>query len=163
MKPTYEELEQQLEESRREFRAADATIHNLELKVEQVVAENAGLVEALEKAHRQIAQVTAERDALREGEIGNAKHSNTRAAADIYFQLAEECDIPAGGSLVEFVDGLKERLCVLESRTVTVKLPAEYLNADGSVNADMANTCPVVSAYREAHRAAGIQVIEGEG
>ncbi|VDZ84346.1 Uncharacterised protein [Kluyvera intermedia] len=49
-----------------------------------------------------------------------------------------------------------------ESRTVTVKLPAEYLNADGSVNADMANTCPVVSAYREAHRAAGIQVIEGE-
>lgn len=51
----------------------------------------------------------------------------------------------------------------LESRTVTVKLPAEYLNADGSVNADMANTCPVVSAYREAHRAVGIQVIEGEG
>lgn len=31
--------EQQLEESRREFRAADATIHNLELKVAQVVAE----------------------------------------------------------------------------------------------------------------------------
>lgn len=49
-----------------------------------------------------------------------------------------------------------------ESRTVTVKLPAEYRNADGTVNADMANTCPVVSAYREAHRAAGIQVIEGE-
>ena len=132
---------------------------NMAMHTVQVLA----LVEALEKAHRQIAQVTAERDALREGEIGNAKHSNTRAAADIYFQLAEECDIPAGGSLVEFVDGLKERLCVLESRTVTVKLPAEYLNADGSVNADMANTCPVVSAYREAHRAAGIQVIEGEG
>lgn len=33
MKPTYEELERQLEESRREFRAADATIHNLELKL----------------------------------------------------------------------------------------------------------------------------------
>lgn len=33
----------ELEESRREFRAAGATIHNLELKVEQVVAENAGL------------------------------------------------------------------------------------------------------------------------
>lgn len=45
-----------------------------------------------------------------------------------------------------------------ESRTVTVKLPAEYLNADGSVNADMANTCTVVSAYREALRAAGISV-----
>lgn len=57
----------------------------------------------------------------------------------------------------------QKRIAELESRTVTVKLPAEYLNADGSVNADMANTCPVVSAYREAHRAAGIQVIEGEG
>ncbi|HEE9954741.1 TPA: hypothetical protein R8G59_002217 [Citrobacter freundii] len=33
MKPTYEELERQLEESQREFRAADATIHNLELKL----------------------------------------------------------------------------------------------------------------------------------
>ncbi|HBZ1831701.1 TPA: endonuclease, partial [Salmonella enterica subsp. enterica serovar Minnesota] len=33
MKPTYEELELQLEVSRREFRAADATIHNLELKL----------------------------------------------------------------------------------------------------------------------------------
>lgn len=32
-----------LTESQREFRAADATIHNLELKVAQVVAENAGL------------------------------------------------------------------------------------------------------------------------
>ncbi|MDW2635913.1 hypothetical protein RYZ90_18880 [Citrobacter portucalensis] len=33
MKPTYEELEQQLEESQREFRAADATIHNLDLQL----------------------------------------------------------------------------------------------------------------------------------
>ena len=57
MKPTYEELELQLEESRREFRAADATIHNLELKLtdmavqlanaeskcRELAAENAGL------------------------------------------------------------------------------------------------------------------------
>lgn len=57
MKPTYEELERQLEESRREFRAADATIHNLELKLtdiavqlanaeskcRELAAENAGL------------------------------------------------------------------------------------------------------------------------
>lgn len=43
MKPTYEELQKQLTESRREFTAANATIHNLELKVAQVVAENAAL------------------------------------------------------------------------------------------------------------------------
>ncbi|WP_165382771.1 MULTISPECIES: hypothetical protein [unclassified Escherichia] len=33
MKPTYQELELQLAESHSEFRAADATIHNLELKL----------------------------------------------------------------------------------------------------------------------------------
>ena len=57
MKPTYEELEKKLEESRREFRAANATIHNLELKItdmavqlanaeikcRELAAENAGL------------------------------------------------------------------------------------------------------------------------
>lgn len=39
MKPTYEELELQLEESRREFRAAGATIHNLELKLTDMAVQ----------------------------------------------------------------------------------------------------------------------------
>lgn len=39
MKPTYEELERQLEESQREFRAADATIHNLELKLTDMAVQ----------------------------------------------------------------------------------------------------------------------------
>lgn len=39
MKPTYEELEKKLEESRREFRAADATIHNLELKLTDMAVQ----------------------------------------------------------------------------------------------------------------------------
>lgn len=43
MKPTYKELQKQLSESRREFTAANATIHNLELKVEQLVAENSSV------------------------------------------------------------------------------------------------------------------------
>ncbi|HGF0769534.1 TPA: DUF4752 domain-containing protein [Kluyvera georgiana] len=38
----------ELEESRREFRAADATIHNLEQQLAAVVAENAGLKAAKE-------------------------------------------------------------------------------------------------------------------
>ena len=40
-KPTYrlEELEQQLAESRRELRAADATIHNLELKLTDLAVQ----------------------------------------------------------------------------------------------------------------------------
>ncbi|EGK3591964.1 ead/Ea22-like family protein [Escherichia coli] len=63
-----------------------------------------------------IANLTAERDALREGEMGDARHSNTRAAADIYFQLVEECEIPAGGSLVEYVDDMREKLEAAEKR-----------------------------------------------
>lgn len=39
MKPTYEELERQLEESRREFRSADATIHNLELQLTDMAVQ----------------------------------------------------------------------------------------------------------------------------
>lgn len=67
------------------------------------------LLDELEAKDAQIANLTAERDALREGEMGDAKHSNTRAAADIYFQLVEECEVPAGGSLVEYVSDLRER------------------------------------------------------
>ena len=47
MKPTYKELQKQLTESRREFTAANAIIHNLELKVERVVAENGQMLRLL--------------------------------------------------------------------------------------------------------------------
>ncbi|ENF6482124.1 ead/Ea22-like family protein [Escherichia coli] len=70
----------------------------------------------LEGKDSKIANLTAERDALREGEMGDARHSNTRAAADIYFQLVEECEIPAGGSLVEYVDDMREELEAAEKR-----------------------------------------------
>ncbi len=49
MKPTYKELQKQLSESRREFAAANATIHNLEQQLAAVVAENAGLKSVLEE------------------------------------------------------------------------------------------------------------------
>jgi hypothetical protein len=39
----FTELEQKLAESQREFRAADATIENLQMQVEKLAAENAGL------------------------------------------------------------------------------------------------------------------------
>ncbi|HFT9600785.1 TPA: ead/Ea22-like family protein [Escherichia coli] len=70
----------------------------------------------LEGKDSKIANLTAERDALREGEMGDTRHSNTRAAADIYFQLVEECEIPAGGSLVEYVDDMREKLEAAEKR-----------------------------------------------
>lgn len=39
MKPTHEELEQQLSESRREFWSADATINNLEMKLADMASQ----------------------------------------------------------------------------------------------------------------------------
>jgi hypothetical protein len=62
-------------------------------------------------------RLTAERDALRE----NIGGDNTRAAADIYFQLVEECEIPAGGSLVEYVDDMRmpaARIAAMTSETL---------------------------------------------
>lgn len=43
----FAELEQKLAESQREFRAADATIENLQMQVEKLAAENAGLKAAI--------------------------------------------------------------------------------------------------------------------
>lgn len=76
--------------------------------------------ESLDK-DRRIEQLTAERDALREEGIG----TNTKAAADIYFQLVEELDVPPGGSLVQCIDNMRERLAAKQLAPV---VPDELLN-----------------------------------
>ena len=70
----------------------------------------AELEAVVEQRNAECDRLINERDALREGEMGDAKHSNTRAAADIYFQLVEECQIPPGGSLVRYVHNLEEKV-----------------------------------------------------
>ena len=52
----------------------------------------------------------------------------------------------------------RQRIAELEARKVTVKLPADYRNSDGSINDDMFNTCAVVGAFSEELAAAGIGV-----
>lgn len=49
MKPSYEELEQKLIESERYGRQTDITIDNMEMKLAQMAAENAGLKAAFDK------------------------------------------------------------------------------------------------------------------
>ncbi|WP_181012746.1 hypothetical protein [Enterobacter cloacae complex sp. FDA-CDC-AR_0164] len=49
MKPTYEQLEQRLIESERYGRQTDITIDNLEMKLAQIAAENAGLKESRQR------------------------------------------------------------------------------------------------------------------
>lgn len=61
-------------------------------------------------------------------------------------------------ALLDELEAAEKRIAELEARTVTVKLPADYRNNDGSINADMFNTCEVVGAFREALAAAGIGV-----
>ncbi|KYI81241.1 hypothetical protein AIZ15_24095 [Salmonella enterica subsp. enterica serovar Typhimurium] len=56
------------------------------------------------------------------------------------------------------LDSAEKRIAELEARKVTVKLPADYRNSDGSINDDMFNTCAVVGAFRDALAAAGIGV-----
>ncbi|MCH9308630.1 hypothetical protein [Escherichia coli] len=51
MKPSYEELEKKLAESQREFRAADATIENLQMQVDKLRTANAGLCAVLTNAN----------------------------------------------------------------------------------------------------------------
>lgn len=50
MKPTYEELQQQLENTQREFRSADITMQNLDAKCAALAAENAGLNKFIEQS-----------------------------------------------------------------------------------------------------------------
>lgn len=122
----------------------------------------------LEGKDSKIANLTAERDALREGEMGDARHSNTRAAADIYFQLVEECEIPAGGSLVEYVDDMREKLEAAENRIAELEEREILLPERSSMlhRTDFHEDYQTVMAYKvseviAAIRAAGIR-IKGE-
>ncbi|HIG9855744.1 TPA: ead/Ea22-like family protein [Escherichia coli] len=122
----------------------------------------------LEGKDSKIANLTAERDALREGEMGDARYSNTRAAADIYFQLVEECEIPAGGSLVEYVDDMREKLEAAEKRIAELEAREILLPERSSMlhRTDFHDDYQTVMAYKvseviAAIRAAGIR-IKGE-
>lgn len=119
----------------------------------------------LEGKDSKIANLTAERDALREGEMGDARHSNTRAAADIYFQLVEECEIPAGGSLVEYVDDMREKLEAAEKRIAELEAREISLPERSSMlhRTDFHDDYQTVMAYKvseviDAIRAAGIRI-----
>ncbi|MGK9173229.1 hypothetical protein KXR87_08350 [Yokenella regensburgei] len=75
-----------------------------------------------------------------------AKLQTANAAQDCHInQQADRID-----SLERTNHGLGKRLCSVESLTLTVKLPDEYYNADGSRNMDMIGTCAVVGSFRVA-------------
>lgn len=75
--------------------------------------------------------------------------------AELYLRAANPATVLA---LLDELETAEKCIAELDTRTVTVKLPADYRNDDGSINDDMFNTCAVVGAFREALRAAGIGV-----
>ncbi|HDX4397528.1 TPA: hypothetical protein QIU16_000551 [Citrobacter freundii] len=89
------------------------TIHNLELKLTDMAVQLANAESKCGELAAANGRVVAERDALRENIGGDI----TRSAADIYFQLVEECEIPPGGSLVGYIDDIKDRLSNAENHT----------------------------------------------
>lgn len=109
-------------------------------------------------------RLTAERDALRE----NIGGDNTRAAADIYFQLVEECEIPSGGSLVGYVDDIKERLSNAENHSAELDnalcelLPGtQYMDPpDGGSVTPLEQVRRMVSDYLERTDAAEKRIAE---
>ncbi|HDL8294566.1 TPA: hypothetical protein PXQ88_002823 [Yersinia enterocolitica] len=89
-----------------------------------LISREQSLIAQLEAAQK-------ERDALREVHIGAG--SNTRAAADIYFQLVEELEVPAGGSLVGVIDNLKAELSAANERIDELELQQIKQNDANSV------------------------------
>ncbi|WP_259565571.1 hypothetical protein [Enterobacter sichuanensis] len=68
-------LKEKLAESQREFRAADATIENLQMQVEKLAAENAGLKNALEWLYETVSSESVS--------IPNEKYSSVTNAAQV--------------------------------------------------------------------------------
>ncbi|MGM7737813.1 hypothetical protein [Yersinia enterocolitica] len=103
-----------------------------------------------------IAQLEAaqkERDALREVHIGAG--SNTRAAADIYFQLVEELEVPAGGSLVGVIENLKAELSAANEKLKGDQVPVAIVELNDNLTvAEIRGDIPRRKAVRELYEGA---------
>lgn len=71
----YAALEQKLAESQREFRAADATIENMQMQLEKLAAENVGLKNALEWLYETVSSESVS--------IPDEKYSSVTNAAQV--------------------------------------------------------------------------------
>ncbi|HDN2547267.1 hypothetical protein [Enterobacter asburiae] len=111
-------LEQKLAVSQREFRAADATIENLQMQVEKLAAENAGLKELIEQHANSVAVCP------------NCSHEEPSETDDIV-ALYRSMETPATGAFLAEVrasaitDALKsldvvfDTDCVMESNGIS--------------------------------------------
>lgn len=64
MKPTYEELQEQLENAQREFRSADITMQNLEAQLKQSKIDADCYKKGMEASNARLVQIAAELSAI---------------------------------------------------------------------------------------------------
>ncbi|WP_373879304.1 hypothetical protein [Klebsiella variicola] len=76
----------------------------------------AELEAVVDQRNGECVRLMKERDELLSDQL--TKGSNIRAAADVYFQLMEECQIPPSGSLVEYVRELEEQVKTLQRQNL---------------------------------------------
>lgn len=76
----------------------------------------AELQAVVDQRNGECVRLMKERDELLSDQL--TKGSNIRAAADVYYQLMEECQIPPGGSLVEYVRELEEQVKTLQRQNL---------------------------------------------
>lgn len=93
--------EQKLEESRREFRAADATIHNLELKLTDMAVQ---LANAESKCRELAAEVQAVRWACGQVYMKGYNHGHLNTVDGIEYASDTELVERGGETLAEFTD-----------------------------------------------------------
>lgn len=148
MKPSYEELEQKLADSQREFRAADATIENLQMQVDKLAAENAGLKthgEALavdnaalrEVVERMINQFAMSGISPEERSINPAKSLMFDAKSALFMPATDAFLAEVRAQGVEmFAAHKRERQQALRSRSMRMSEEAAGMAADAENFAD---------------------------
>lgn len=80
MKPSYEELEQMLEESRREFRSADITMQNLEAQLKQSKIDADCYKKGMEASNARLVQIASELSAI------DAIHNDAVFITDAHYE-----------------------------------------------------------------------------
>lgn len=115
MKPTYEQLQEQLENAKREFRSADITMQNLEAQCAALAADNDKAMESMRQAdavvklaHEKYAEMAAEIEALREYRPQPSGAAMMEALDAFY----EHDDVPERGMMAAF-----EILCCKRPKT----------------------------------------------
>lgn len=129
MKPTYEELELQLEESQREFRAADVTIHNLELKITDMAVQ-------LANAESKCRELAAENAALKNPDNWLSQSDYGYEAAEVATQngATEDESLRAGMvAIINRIEAPATDAFLAEVRAQGVEMFADFCGEENSV------------------------------